>query len=124
MVTFGSSLPLVSGAFWRRAGLWLIVWALVSGGSLVSAQPVANDDGSVALGESAQAIAALHQERLRPALEGDNPDADPETLDVAAGFPVYGLTQPTLIDAEASLARASTLSPRYALPTPRSPPRS
>ncbi|HET8903888.1 MAG TPA: hypothetical protein VFN16_07840 [Saccharospirillum sp.] len=121
MFTFGSSLSLVSGASWRRAGLWLIVWALVSGASLESAQPVAND-GTVALGDSAQAFAALHQERLRPAIEGDNPDADPEPPDAAIGFPA-SLTQPTLIDAVAVLARASTFSPRYALPTPRSPPR-
>lgn len=122
MYTFGSSLPLVSGAFWRRAGLWLIVWALVSGASLVSAQPVAND-GTVALGDSAPAFAALHQERLRPVIEGDNPDAEPEQPDAAIDFPTYALTQPTLIDAVAVLARASTFSPHYALPTPRSPPR-
>lgn len=122
MFTFGSSLSLVSGASWRRAGLWLIVWALVSGASLESAQPVAND-GTVALGDSAQAFAALHQERLRPAIEGDNPDTDPEPPDAATGFPAYALTQPTQIDAVAVLARASTFSPRYALPTPRSPPR-
>lgn len=122
MFTFGTSLPLVSGAFWRRAGLWLIAWALVSGASLVSAQPVASD-GTVALGDSVPAIAALHQERLRPAVVGDNPDDDPEPPDAAIGFPVYALTQPILVDAVAVFARASTFSPRYALPTPRSPPR-
>lgn len=122
MVTFGSYLPLVSGAFWRRAGLWLIVWALVSGTNLVSAQPVAND-GTVALGDSGQTIAALHQERLRPAIEGENPNTDPEPADLAIGFPDYALTQPTLMGAQLLLARASASSPRYALPTPRSPPR-
>ncbi len=122
MFTFGTSQSSVSGAFWRRAGLWLIVWALVSGTSLVSAQPVAHD-GTLVLGDSAQTIAALHQERLRPAVESDNPDANPELPDAAIGFHAYALTPPTLIATVAVLARASAFSSRYALPTPRSPPR-
>lgn len=122
MYKFGSSLPFVSGALWRRAGLWLIVWALVSGAGLVSAQSVAND-GTVALGESVQVIAGLHQDRLRAAIEGENPDADTDPPDAVTSVPDYAVTQPTPIHAVTLLARESTVTPRYVLLTPRSPPR-
>ncbi len=117
----GFTLPLTRGAFWRQAGLWLMVWALMSGFGPASAHQWVGNDGTVVLGESAQAIVGLQQERVRPAVSGDWPDADPS--DAVVGVPATELIPQTLFFTAMTLSREFAESPRYLNHSPRSPPR-